>query len=160
MSSALGMHSGDRVIYSMDGRHGIANEFLQDGDAYVSFDDGTQAQVKWNLLYPENPALTKREGKQYQPFEEEHIQDLLDQGVKPAEIGRLLAKFLRRNRNSLMQKANVMRKSKQKRKPSTNIQISSLPKWYELGWRVHKFTKDRCTVVWKLKTDPRIPEIL
>lgn len=44
------MRVGDRVVYQIDGRHGVAEEFLQDGDACVRFDDGTSGTVKWRLL--------------------------------------------------------------------------------------------------------------
>ena len=49
-SGAFDMMSGDRVVYEIDGRHGVADEFLCDGDAYVTFDDGTCDTVKWNHL--------------------------------------------------------------------------------------------------------------
>jgi hypothetical protein len=52
-SGAFNMRAGDRVIYQIDGRHGVADEFLSDGDAYVSFDDGSYDTVKWNHLQPE-----------------------------------------------------------------------------------------------------------
>lgn len=55
-SGAFDMNSGDRVVYRADGRHGVADEFLHDGDAYVSFDDGTFETVKWNNLFKEDPA--------------------------------------------------------------------------------------------------------
>lgn len=64
-SGANGMKAGDRVIYTIDGRHGVANEFLHDGDAFVTFDDGEFATVKWRNLLPEqmvatnNPAFLK-----------------------------------------------------------------------------------------------------
>lgn len=51
---ALGMLAGDRVVYDIDGRHGVALDFLQDGDAYVTFDDGSKAEVKWNHLTKES----------------------------------------------------------------------------------------------------------
>lgn len=52
-SGACGMMAGDRVTYTIDGRCGVADEFLHDGDAFVSFDDGTCETVKWNWLEPE-----------------------------------------------------------------------------------------------------------
>lgn len=55
-SGAWMMRAGDRVVYQIDGRHGIADEFLPDGDAFVSFDDGSYGTVKWNHLAPESPA--------------------------------------------------------------------------------------------------------
>lgn len=48
-----GMKAGDRIIYTIDGRHGTADEFLYDGNAFVTFDDGTYGTVKWNHLRPE-----------------------------------------------------------------------------------------------------------
>ncbi len=42
--------SAGRVIYKLDGRTGVADEFLQDGDTYVTWDDGTFGTVKWNYL--------------------------------------------------------------------------------------------------------------
>lgn len=47
------MRSGDRVVYVIDGRHGIADEFLHDGDALVTFDDGKHEAVHWCHLMPE-----------------------------------------------------------------------------------------------------------
>lgn len=52
-SGANGMRSGDRVVYVIDGRHGIADEFLHDGDALVTFDDGKHEAVHWCHLMPE-----------------------------------------------------------------------------------------------------------
>jgi hypothetical protein len=53
-SGACGMKSGDRVVYVIDGRHGVADEFLHDGDAFVTFDDGRFETVKWNHLVKES----------------------------------------------------------------------------------------------------------
>lgn len=47
------MRAGDRVIYQIDGRHGVADEFLHDGEAFVTFDDGEYGTVKWNHLRKE-----------------------------------------------------------------------------------------------------------
>ena len=44
------MEAGDRVRYGIDGRTGIADEFLHDGDAFVTWDDGTFGTVKWSHL--------------------------------------------------------------------------------------------------------------
>lgn len=52
-NGACGMKAGDRIVYTIDGRHGTADEFLHDGDAYVTFDDGEYATVKWHHLMPE-----------------------------------------------------------------------------------------------------------
>ncbi|KKL13621.1 hypothetical protein LCGC14_2523970 [marine sediment metagenome] len=50
------MKAGHRVIYEIDGRHGIVDEFLHDGDAYITFDDGACETVKWNHLRPSSTA--------------------------------------------------------------------------------------------------------
>ena len=47
------VHAGERIIYEIDGRRGVLDECLQDGDAYVTWDDGTFGTVKWNHLRPE-----------------------------------------------------------------------------------------------------------
>ena len=47
------MKFGDRVVYEIDGRHGVAHEFMQDGDVEVRFDDGTYALVKWSRCHKE-----------------------------------------------------------------------------------------------------------
>ncbi len=52
-SGAFNLNAGDRFIYDIDGRRGVADEFLQDGDAYVTWDDGTYGMVKWNHMSPE-----------------------------------------------------------------------------------------------------------
>lgn len=51
-SGANGMKAGDRVIY-IDGRRGVVDEFLHDGDAFVTFDGGVFETVKWHGLRPE-----------------------------------------------------------------------------------------------------------
>jgi hypothetical protein len=51
-NGANGMKAGDRVCYTIDGRTGIADEFLHDGDAFVTWDDGTFGTVKWYHLEP------------------------------------------------------------------------------------------------------------
>lgn len=48
-SGAFDMRAGDR-IRSIDGREGVADEFLSDGDALVTWRDGTSETVKWNTL--------------------------------------------------------------------------------------------------------------
>lgn len=53
-SGANGMKAGDRVIYVIDGRHGVADEFFSDGDTFMTFDDGSHETVKWNHLRPED----------------------------------------------------------------------------------------------------------
>lgn len=47
------LRAGERFIYTIDGRHGRADEILQDGDAYVTWDDGTWDCIKWNYMIPE-----------------------------------------------------------------------------------------------------------
>jgi len=49
-NGANGMKAGDRVIYTIDGRHGVADEFLHDGDCFITFDNGKHETVKWNHL--------------------------------------------------------------------------------------------------------------
>lgn len=53
-NGALGMRAGDRFVYDLDGRRGWVDEFLSDGDAFVTFDDGTHATIKWNHMSPES----------------------------------------------------------------------------------------------------------
>ena len=53
-SGANGMKEGDRVIHELDKRHGVAGEFLQDGDCFVFFDDGKHDTVKWVNLITES----------------------------------------------------------------------------------------------------------
>lgn len=53
-SGACGMKAGDRFIYTIDGRRGVADEFLHDGEAFVTWDDGTFGTIKWNHMRPEN----------------------------------------------------------------------------------------------------------
>lgn len=52
-SGAFFLSAGDRFVYDIDGRHGFADEFLHDGDALVTFDDGKHETVKWNNMSPE-----------------------------------------------------------------------------------------------------------
>lgn len=58
-NGANGMHPGDRVIYTITGRHGTAGEVLQDGDVFVTFDDGSGDYVKWNHIVPEQTSAEK-----------------------------------------------------------------------------------------------------
>jgi hypothetical protein len=51
-NGANGMKAGDRVQHVINGRTGIVDEFLHDGDAFVTWDDDTYAIVKWNNLVP------------------------------------------------------------------------------------------------------------
>jgi hypothetical protein len=52
-NGACGMQAGDRVVYLIDGRRGTADEFLPDGDTFVTWADGTFGTVKWNHLRAE-----------------------------------------------------------------------------------------------------------
>ncbi len=52
-NGAWSLRSGDRFVYDIDGRRGWADEFLSDGEAFVTFDDGTWEVIKWNLMSPE-----------------------------------------------------------------------------------------------------------
>lgn len=52
-NGANGMKAGDRVICVDDGRRGVADEFLQDGDTYITLDDGTHTDIKWSRLFLE-----------------------------------------------------------------------------------------------------------
>jgi hypothetical protein len=51
-SGAYDMRSGDILLHAPDGRLCRADEFLHDGDAFVTFDDGTHGTVRWNSLQP------------------------------------------------------------------------------------------------------------
>lgn len=46
------MQNGDRVRCMLTGKTGVADEFLSDGDTFVSWDDGTFGTVKWHHLEP------------------------------------------------------------------------------------------------------------
>jgi hypothetical protein len=46
------VRAGDHVIYLIDGRKGTLDECLHDGDAFVTWDDGTFGVVKWHNLAP------------------------------------------------------------------------------------------------------------
>lgn len=47
------MEAGCRIRNPFSGKVGVADEFLQDGDTYVTYDDGTYDTVKWYHLEPE-----------------------------------------------------------------------------------------------------------
>lgn len=53
-TGANDLKEGDRVIHELDKRHGVAGEFLQDGDCFVFFDDGKHDMVKWANLVSES----------------------------------------------------------------------------------------------------------
>lgn len=42
--------AGDKVLYLINGRKATLDEALQDGDAYVTYEDGTHGNIKWNHL--------------------------------------------------------------------------------------------------------------
>jgi len=44
--------NGDHVIYLIDGRTGILDECLHDGDALVTWDNGEFGTVRWHHLAP------------------------------------------------------------------------------------------------------------
>lgn len=52
-SGAFGLNARDRFVHDPDGRRGRADEFLSDGDAFVTWDDGTWDCVRWNQMSPE-----------------------------------------------------------------------------------------------------------
>lgn len=52
-SGAHDLRAGDRFVYTLDGRHGRVDEFLQDGEALVTFDDESYSTVKWRHMSPE-----------------------------------------------------------------------------------------------------------
>ena len=41
---------GDLVVYKFDNRMAILDEALHDGDAFITFEDGQCATVKWHHL--------------------------------------------------------------------------------------------------------------
>lgn len=47
------LNAGDRAVHVPDGRVGTADEFLHDGDALITWDDGSFGIVKWANLKPE-----------------------------------------------------------------------------------------------------------
>ncbi len=49
-ANGLDVRAGDRVLYTINGRKGLLMEALQDGDAYVQWDDGLRGEVKWRHL--------------------------------------------------------------------------------------------------------------
>lgn len=51
-SGALGMKARDRVWSKSNGCYCTADEFLPDGDAYISSPEGGYATVKWSDLSP------------------------------------------------------------------------------------------------------------
>ena len=50
------LSAGDRFVYAIDMRTGIADEFLHDGDAFVTWDDGSFGTIRWNWMYPDDEA--------------------------------------------------------------------------------------------------------
>lgn len=72
--------AGNRVIYVIDGRKGVIDEALRDGDAFVTFDlgdDGQYATVKWRHLV-----------KEMTPYQRSALEFLADNGLStPSAIG-------------------------------------------------------------------------
>ncbi len=48
------VHSGDEIIYLISGKTAVLDECLHDGDAFVTWDDGTFGIVKWYNLAPKS----------------------------------------------------------------------------------------------------------
>ena len=46
------VHSGDHVICLITGKTGMLDECLHDGEAFVTWDDGTFETVRWFNLAP------------------------------------------------------------------------------------------------------------
>ncbi len=44
------VEEGDKVFYTVDRRIATLDEALQDGDAFVTFEDGSYGTVKWRNL--------------------------------------------------------------------------------------------------------------
>lgn len=44
------VNEGDRVFYTIDRKIATMDEALHDGDAFVSFEDGSYGTVKWRHL--------------------------------------------------------------------------------------------------------------
>lgn len=44
------VREGDKVRYEIDGRTAIMDEAFQDGEAFVTWDDGKHDTVKWRNL--------------------------------------------------------------------------------------------------------------
>lgn len=55
-TGALGMNSGDRIRCASTGKTGIVDEFLPDGEALVSWDDGSFSTPKWSQIEPASTA--------------------------------------------------------------------------------------------------------
>lgn len=53
------VHAGDRIIYLIDGRTGVLDECLHDGDSFVTWDDGTFGTVKWYNLAPVDKVIVE-----------------------------------------------------------------------------------------------------
>lgn len=99
------MREGDRVRYTIDGRCGAASKFLQDdGDVFVTFDDGRKLYVNCNHLEPEN-AVSHARG----PVTQEWVHDLSfmmqsvlltairgPDGVRKDHVAKLVCRWLRR----------------------------------------------------------------
>jgi hypothetical protein len=49
-SGAMGMKAGERLFHIPSQQWCVADEFLHDGDAFVTFDDGRHDTVKWSSL--------------------------------------------------------------------------------------------------------------
>jgi hypothetical protein len=52
------VHAGDRIFYLIDGRTGTLDECLHDGEAFVTWDDGTYETVNWYHLAPAHKVRT------------------------------------------------------------------------------------------------------
>lgn len=153
------MESGDRVVYSITGMHGVAEEVLQNGSAYVLFDNGSVNCIEGEHLYLEKPKNDSLAGRYYLPEHEERIQQLLDQGIAPFTVGVILSKELGRSIPGIEEKCYRMRgRERSRRIPTVNIKITELADWYECGWKIKRFTKVSCDIVWPKPTDPTIPE--
>lgn len=51
------VNAGDEIIYLIDGRIGTLDECLSDGDAFVTWEDGSFGTVKWHHLAPRDKVI-------------------------------------------------------------------------------------------------------
>jgi hypothetical protein len=47
------LKAGDRFVHALDMRTGIADEFMPDGNAFVTWDDGSYGTINWSFMYPD-----------------------------------------------------------------------------------------------------------
>ena len=102
-----------------------------------------------------------RKGQPFEPYEDEFIRSLVEQGKNHRQIAKYLAPILSRTEAALQVRAC---RFISKRKPtpplvlpSLTIQKDDLLAYFELGWQIAWFEGDQVGIEWRFQSPTRMP---